>query len=206
MASQAQEVTLLFKKNFGVADTQDANAVSQESIPSRTRIIPSVQIFGQPIPTTTPSDFIKDNSYSSVFGQRYTSASYPYITYYSSITMSSINLYESYWYSQASLANPAVNILANAIPNTYGIGGYTVNVYDSTRTPILAGGTYPWTFDVDGGILKFYNNLTSANAPPTITFYRYEGTFGIPSSFFNLSTATVNLSTLQFVERDQVDS
>jgi len=119
MASQAQQVILLFKKNFGVADTQDANAVSQESIPSRPRIIPSIQIFGQPIPTTTPSDFIKDNSYSSVFGQRYTSASYPYITYYSSITMSSINLYESYWYSQASLVNPAVNILANAIPNSY---------------------------------------------------------------------------------------
>ena len=59
MASQAQQVTLLFKKNFGVADTQFANAVSQESIPSRPRIIPSVQIFGQPIPTTTPTDFIK---------------------------------------------------------------------------------------------------------------------------------------------------
>ena len=83
MASQAQQVTLLFKKNFGVANTQDANSVSQESIPSRTRIIPSVQIFGQPIPTTTPTDFIKDNSYTSAFGQRYTSQSYPYITYYS---------------------------------------------------------------------------------------------------------------------------
>ena len=32
--SQAQQITLLYKKNFGVTDTQGAAAVSQESITS----------------------------------------------------------------------------------------------------------------------------------------------------------------------------
>ena len=50
MASESQQTTLLFKKNFGIADTKDTNTVSQEAVASRTRIIPSQQIFSQDIP------------------------------------------------------------------------------------------------------------------------------------------------------------
>ena len=204
MASQSQEVTLLFKKNFGVADTQDANAVSQESIASRTRVIPSQQIFSQAIPTTKPTDFVKDGTFNAANGQRYYSQANPYIIYYSSIKLGAINLYESYWYTAATLANPGANILSSAIPTTYGDGSYTVNVYDCNAVPLLAGGSYPWTFDPDGGILKFYTNLTSANAPPTVTYYRYEGTFGLTatttSNYLTLSSGNLFVSSLNLID------
>ena len=203
MASDSQKITLLYKKNFGVTDTQGTAAVSQESITSRARIIPSIQIFQQPIPTTLPTDFTRDFSFTK--GQRWTSATYPHIVKYVNVTLKHINLFESYWFTDATLANPELNILTSAIPASYGAGFYQTIVYDSAGNPLSAAGTYPWVFDVDGGVLKFFTNLTSGNAPPTISFYRYEGTFGFPaatsatiSSYTNLYTSTLQLSTLIF--------
>ena len=191
MASDSQKITLLYKKNFGVTDTQGTAAVSQESITSRARIIPSIQIFQQPIPTALPTDFTRDFSFTK--GQRWTSASYPHIVKYINVTLKHINLYESYWFTDATLANPDLNILTSAIPASYGAGFYQTIVYDSAGNPLGAAGTYPWVFDVDGGVLKFFTNLIAGNAPPTISFYRYEGTFGLSaataatiSSFTNL--------------------
>jgi hypothetical protein len=181
MASQQQEVTLLYKKNFGVADTQDSKAVVQESIPSRPRIIAAQQILAQPIPISAPIDLQKDTSFASSNGERWTSVTTPYIVYYSSIRLAAINLYESYWFQGATLATPSANILSSAIPTTYGDGTYTVNVYDCNAIPLLAGGTYPWTFDADGGILKFYSFLNAFNSPPRVSFYRYEGIYGFSS-------------------------
>jgi hypothetical protein len=204
MASQSQQVTLLFKKNFGVGDTQDAAAVSQESIAARPRIIPSQQIFSQAIPTTKPTDFVKDGTFNATNGQRYYSQANPHIVYYSSIKLGAINLFESYWYTAATLANPGANILSSAVPTTYGDGSYTINVYDCNAVPLLAGGTYPWTFDPDGGVLKFYTNLTSANAPPTVTYYRYEGTFGLTattsSNYLTLSSGNLFVSSLNLID------
>ena len=200
MATTTQQLTLLYKKNFGVADTKDTNTVSQEGISSRPRIIPSLQVLQQAIPVTVPSDFVKDNSFSALKGQRYTSASYPYIVYYSSIALTHINLYESYWFTDATTANPELNILTTAIPTTYGAGLYATVVYDSGGNPLGANGTYPWVFDTEGGILKFFNYLTSGNAPPKITFYRYEGTFGVPTTFAQLFTSTLQTSTLQLID------
>ena len=91
MASDSQKITLLYKKNFGVTDTQGTAAVSQESITSRARIIPSIQIFQQPIPTALPTDFTRDFSFTK--GQRWTSASYPHIVKYINFTLKHINLY-----------------------------------------------------------------------------------------------------------------
>ena len=203
MASDSQKITLLYKKNFGVTDTQGTAAVSQESITSRARIIPSIQIFQQPIPTALPTDFTRDFSFTK--GQRWTSATYPHIVKYLNVTLKHINLFESYWFTDATLANPELNILTSAIPASYGAGFYQIIVYDSAGNPLSAAGTYPWVFDVDGGVLKFFTNLTSGNAPPTISFYRYEGTFGLSaataatiSSFTNLYASTVQLSTLIF--------
>ena len=200
MASDSQKITLLYKKNFGVTDTQGTAAVSQESITSRARIIPSIQILQQPIPTALPTDFTRDLSFTK--GQRWTSASYPYIVKYVNVTLKHINLYESYWFTDATAANPELNILTSAIPASYGAGFYQTIVYDSAGNPLSAAGTYPWVFDVDGGVLKFFNNLTAVNAPPTISFYRYEGTFGLSaatlSSFTNLYASTLQLSTLVF--------
>ena len=179
MASQSQQTTLLFKKNFGVADTKDTNTLSQEAVASRTRIIPSQQIFSQDIPTTVPTDLVKDISFPSIKGQRWYSAANNYIVYYSSIRLSSLVSQESYWYAGATAATPTANILSSAIPNTYGDGTYVYSVNDVNGNPLAAGGTYPWTFDVDGGILKFYATLALASDPPKIQFYRYEGTFGL---------------------------
>jgi len=203
MASDSQKITLLYKKNFGVTDSQTTAAVSQESITSRARIIPSIQIFQQSIPTNLPTDFVRDFSFTK--GQRWTSAAYPYIVKYVTVTLKHINLYESYWFTDATAANPELNILTSAIPASYGAGFYQTIVYDSAGNPLSAGGTYPWVFDVDGGVLKFFNNLTAGNAPPTISFYRYEGTFGLSaataatiSSYTNLYTSTLQISTLLF--------
>ena len=182
MASESQQTTLLFKKNFGIADTKDTNTVSQEAVASRTRIIPSQQIFSQDIPTTVPTDLVKDVSFPSIKGQRWYSAANNYIVYYSSIRLSSLVSQESYWYAGATAVTPNSNILSSAIPNTYGDGTYVYSVNDVNGNPLAAGGTYPWTFDVDGGILKFYATLALASDPPKIQFYRYEGTFGLGAS------------------------
>ena len=129
MASDSQKITLLYKKNFGVTDTQGTAAVSQESITSRARIIPSIQIFQQSIPTALPTDFVRDFSFTK--GQRWTSATYPHIVKYLNVTLKHINLFESYWFTDATLANPELNILTSAIPPSYGAGFYQTIVYDS---------------------------------------------------------------------------
>jgi hypothetical protein len=122
----------------------------------------------------------------------------PYIVHYTNIALGNngTNLYESYWYINANRANPELNILSSAIPSAYGTGFYTISVYDSGGNVLTANGGYPWVLDTDAGILKFFTMLTSANSPPKISFYRYEGRFGLPSSFTNLYASTINISSI----------
>jgi hypothetical protein len=68
------------------------------------------------------------------------------------------------------------------IPTNYDpAGSYQINVFDYNGTTILStSSSHPWVYDTDAGYLTFFH-VTPWVEPaqiPSISFWRYEGTFG----------------------------
>jgi hypothetical protein len=86
-------------------------------------------------------------------------------------------------------------LLVDAIPFNWGTGtGYNYDIRDSTSTQITFG-TNDWIIDTEAGILSF-NSSVPSNMPPTISFYRYSGAKGLPSTgYFILSGQNVGLGS-----------
>jgi hypothetical protein len=94
-----------------------------------------------------------------------------------------------YRYNQT---NAQTNLLTNVIPSNFDVAGsYNVFVYDSNGSTILSSDpSNPWIYDPDAGYLTFYGASTLTNSPPSMTFYRYEGSFGIDAYIPSDSSAT----------------
>ena len=100
--------------------------------------------------------------------------------------------------------NDGNSLLKYAIPfnhNPYSDSrSYTYTLYKNDETTIINYGDGEWIFDVDSGIITFYDyaNITSVNSslPPKITFYKYSGTKGIDvSSITSSHIGTLTLGT-----------
>lgn len=200
MTTMDVRLDILFKKYLGVPDANPNQDSSTELGISKPSVIPSLQIYAQTIPATAPTDLVIDSTFVPVTGggTRKTSTLYPYIAFYTDLklvdaTASLLNT--SFVYSKTQSAN----ILCRAIPtnydsvrNTYGI---PFNVKDKNGTIIPSNSTTdPWIFDSDSGVLTFTKyaydtGYKMTNYPPKISFFRYEGTIGMPS--VDLEHATV---------------
>jgi hypothetical protein len=131
----------------------------------------------QPIPTTAPTDMTLSTGYNGN-GTKKVSTAYPYIEQYTNLTLATTNNLGFYDASR-NISDPiATNKLINAIPFNYDVnGGYAVKVYNASGVEIPSNSpSTPWYFDVASGYLTFYNLLTAFT--PTITYWRYNGTFG----------------------------
>ena len=189
------KLDLLYKKFIGVPLSNPSGAAASEAAgSSKSKIIPSLQIFSQSIPSTAPSDlsnvtFTPTNS----GGTKQISSGNIHIAKYTQLGLAEVQPQISYRY-----ANPSVstNLTSPAIPGNYDVAGstYAITLYGNDGTTVINPSTYPWVFDTDSGYVSFIdpaNLLPTALAPPKITFWRYEGTFGLGTSSGGSSSGAV---------------
>ena len=186
--SDQEKVNYLFKKSIGLGNTQIAGEYTSENPNASRWSIYSSQMFQQYIPTSAPTDLQSNRTSDPNILYKSNSIQYPYIAKYSILTTQaftgSSNAYKSdylkngiseqldptgkYAYKLFATSNGNCNILYEVL-NTNG----------------------QWVGDPDSGIVTFYNyeNISlisgytlSANRPPVMTFYRYEGAIG-PNTF-----------------------
>ena len=160
MATSAQQLEILFKKYFGVVDAYPGSSVGAEPpVSARPRVIPSLQVFSQAIPSSAPNDLSTDGTFTN--GVRKTSTLYPHIVQYQNVTLASVKTGVSYRYSGTDLSNPGTtNILSNAVPSNFDpVGTYQISVYVNGVPVLSSDATYPWVFDIDAGYLTFFGGV-----------------------------------------------
>lgn len=179
--------------------------------------IPS-QVFSSNISTTAP-DIITDPSNNPIdvsgteIGRRYTTHD-PNIFYYQiqlnyNVSLSAYTTYngDPNNYVIIDASGLSTSYSTHVIPNNYGDGTYTINVYkgepnlDNKNDNLIDQKNYPYIFDPASGWLSFTlnqydtnNGNTSAN--PWISYFRYEGAFGGGGggdSYFTANGTTVSL-------------
>lgn len=181
MASDADKIELLYKKNLGEPYAYPTAPYYAEGYSkSRPRIFPTRQIFRLSIPDKSPvSSLIVDTSYILNGGVRKISSTNPHLIYYENILLKHVSPFRTYWYTEATDANPEKNILSNAIPANYDPGmSYKVYVYFDTTSIAIDDSTYPWIFDYDGGYITFLSKIPT-NVSVRVSFWRYEGPMGL---------------------------
>jgi len=192
---------ILYKKfALGVPDANPNKDAAAEAGLNRPSVIPSLQILTNTIPATAPTDLSAANfTPANSGGTKQVSTTYSYIAKYTQLklkdaTSSKLGVSFAYSTTQAS------NLCTYAIPFNYDLvtATYAITVYDSLGTVIASNdATNPWVFDPDAGVLTFTSTVTNyklTNAPPSITFWRYEGQLG-----FSIPPSGVDLSANQIV-------
>lgn len=188
--TDAEKVNYLFKKALGVPNTQiEGEYYSENPRPSRWTIYRN-QMFQQEVPTTPPIDLeevIIEGGDPAILSKE-KSIQYPYIVKYK------VRLEPSFVGSRNAYTSQYLN---NAIYETldpYGNYAYTLFATNNGNTNDLFNvlkGNGQWVADPDSGIVTFYSlennrmppeySITAEN-PPVMIFYRYEGVIG-PNTF-----------------------
>lgn len=191
---------LLYKKYLGVGDAfGPTTGYANEGLGAARPNVLASQVWSINIPTTAPpipsvdaTVWTKDNSWSYAGSERWQynslvdSTGSKVLTYYTKVPLAGQNLKPgaSYWFTAADATNnPSLNILRNAVPFNYDpAGGYTPKVYvgGSTTNTTSYDTEHPWNFDPDAGFLTFWIPWPAATTA-TMTFWRYEGPFGVGS-------------------------
>lgn len=181
--SLEEKIDTLFKREYNLSSTGIDKEYYQEDFTysGKKLILPS-QIWSDDIPDTAPAMQYTDAA--AIIGGTNpipgvtNPVDYSYIKRYLTKEMVNIGYAENSFY---------LSELKNSIPFTYDSGKtYKGNLYRNDGTTEVpfgpSGGS--WIIDHNTGILTFHDfaNVSSfinkAN-PPKITFYRYEGTFGL---------------------------
>lgn len=202
IASNKQD--FLYKKNLGVVNSQGP-AISYQSETAgnaRPRIISNLQLFSQPIPQNAPTDLgaamfvnldgtiLGFTDFSGLaLGSIRTSVTYPYIQYVDKLKLSPASKYAYYFNNPGVSTN--INLLSNAIPYNYNPSN-TTWAYTVTSTNYPGGNVDPslYIVDTDAGYLYFVNTTDwTPYGTPYISFYRYNGTIGIPTNIGNFAGA-----------------
>ena len=185
------KLDFLFKKTLGAPAALGTTftAPAEAGGSSKPKIIKNL-VINQEIPTTAPSTDLSMVDISSVYiptgsnntaDTKYISTTYPYIAKYTLRLKSSTAGFSYYYNDPAS----GLNLLESAIPFNYDpFSSYAYEVkLDDVVVPgsgIDTAGTKSWILDTDAGYLYFPNK--DAGTPViTITFWRYEGTYGVGS-------------------------
>ena len=192
----------LIKKFLGTANSNRTLAANQEFNVSAYPFIISSQIASQTIPvnvtvpsySSSPSSFSNGTTVPLVYAgeihgsmpKKYNWTSYPHLVYYSQIVLKymSTNTGNTKAFSHASTI--PTTVLNNVIPPylpTDGQSTYAITVeYWNGAWNTLVSNYY--LFDRDVGVLTIYGSdstvdyVTELN-PPRISYWRYEGTFGL---------------------------
>ena len=205
--SDAQKLEILYNKSFGLATSLPSGQLSAlPGTSANNKIIPALQIFSQEIPSTAPIDLVPDLSFNQIIdplgtayeSRKYNSTAYPWIVKYQYVQLASEQYRRSY---NGSISGNSGNLLSQTIPFNYDpAGSYGINVYAFSGSSTVAGNftqdnsTMPWYYDKDAGFITFYGNAsdrdTFLSKNPLMTFWRYEGEFGLGSSTVGATGST----------------
>ena len=204
---------LLYKKFLGTPNGIPGTSYVGELGSARTNLFAQTQLFSQPIPQIAPesTDFIVSGYVTLVGGKTTivqtepssgklgtikTSKSYPWLQKIEYLQLQQATPFSYYFNNPVS----SINLLQNIIPFNYDLGGsYNYALYKSGSNPSTQASLLPsnppnWFIDSDAGYLYF---PTAANdwsnffygLFPVISFYRYNGTMGIPTNLGNFAGA-----------------
>lgn len=178
MLTQAQEISNVFKKLLGVAETNTNKQFFEEPFQSSIIVQPSMIWYdaGQiplPAPSITPvSQVDPATGLTLAYGDS------GVVRYYLWVPLQAVPG------SPNAFHHPC---LRNAIPFNFDASGSYVYRLRNSNNFDIAFGSQDWLIDPVAGTLLFYgSNLSSlgisAANPPLLTFYRYIGRLGIPES------------------------
>ena len=205
---------LLYKKFLGTPAGNPGISYVGELGSARTNLFAQTQLYSQPIPQIAPesTDFIvsgyvtlvggkttivqTDPGSTTRLGTIKTSKSYPWLQKIEYLQLQQATPFSYYFNNPVS----SINLLQNIIPFNYDLGGsYNYALYKSGSNPSTQASLLPsnppnWFIDSDAGYLYFPTaaNDWSTNFPgvfPVISFYRYNGTMGIPTNLGNFAGA-----------------
>ena len=195
--SLEEKIDILFKSSYDLSSTGIDKEYYQEDFVNAERkfILPS-QIWSDDIPSSAP--VMQYTDAQAVIGSTNpipgvtTPIDYSYIKRYLKLEMKNVG------YAENSFI---LSELKNSIPFTHDSGGtYKGELYrndGTTKVPFgPAGGN--WFVDHNTGILTFHDfdtvsSYINAANPPVITFYRYEGTFGLTQGVTNAPITITNI-------------
>lgn len=213
MATQ-DKTELLYKKFLGTPAGNPGISYVGELGSARTNLFAQTQLFSQPIPQIAPesTDFIvsgyvtlvggkttivqTDPGSTTRLGTIKTSKSYPWLQKIEYLQLQQATPFSYYFNNPVS----SINLLQNIIPFNYDLGGsYNYALYKSGTDPSTQASLLPsnppnWFIDSDAGYLYFptaandWSNFFSGLFP-VISFYRYNGTMGIPTNLGNFAGA-----------------
>ena len=193
-----EKVSLLFKKNFGKPSTRsDIQFFQEPDFSSYSKVFTS-QIWkdSASIPATVPSalenattDDNGNNITGSIIGK-----SSGVIRRFEKVLLEHVSGSNNQAYTAYDGSGNV--LLKNTIPfNFDASGSYLYTLYDNSMN-VINFGDGEWVLDIESGILTFYHisDLPGVNSsnPPYISFYRYDGTFGIGSSSSSDSLSSNN--------------
>jgi hypothetical protein len=182
-----------YKKVLGVAYEYPGYSAATETVSSLPFIFNN-QIMSSNVPSTAPTiNTYYETSFSSG-GFKY-GTSDPNIFYYSQLGLpNSIN---NQGYAFVYSTTQSENLTTQSIPSTYDsiTSTYAISVYsysNQTYTLLASDGPNAWIFDTATGCLTFINQSFPGypGSYPYISFYRYEGDFGVSSDTTDASGNT----------------
>lgn len=184
-----EKIDILFKKDYGLSSTGIDKEYYQEDFTNGQRqYITPDQIMSDGIPETAPN-FQYTDTQAELGGTNpipgvTTPVDYSFIKKYLKKTMEPVG------YSENSFI---LSELKNSVPFTFDSGGtYQGILYRNDGSTIIpfgySGGS--WFIDHNTGILTFHDydqvsSFVNPDNPPVITFFRYEGTFGLTQGITN---------------------
>ena len=204
---------LLYKKFLGTPAGNPGISYVGELGSARTNLFAQTQLFSQPIPQIAPesTDFIVSGYVTLVGGKTTivqtepssgklgtikTSKSYPWLQKIEYLQLQQATPFSYYFNNPVS----SINLLQNIIPFNYDLGGsYNYALYKSGSDPSTQASLLPsnppyWFIDSDAGYLYFPTSSNDwktyfSTLLPLISFYRYNGTMGIPTNLGNFAGA-----------------
>jgi hypothetical protein len=204
---------LLYKKFLGTPAGNPGIAYVGELGSARTNLFAQTQLYSQPIPQIAPesADFIVSGYVTLVGGKTTivqtepssgnlgtikTSKSYPWLQKIEYLQLQQATPFSYYFNNPVS----SINLLQNIIPFNYDLGGsYNYALYKSGSDPLTQASLLPsnppnWFIDSDAGYLYFPTSPNDwktyfSTLLPLISFYRYNGTMGIPTNLGNFAGA-----------------
>jgi hypothetical protein len=199
----------LFKKNLGIVDSQPGASYSIESSGNAKTKLFSSQLFSQIVPLNIPTDFTSPIQYVNAngtlsntnnglgLGTVQSSISYPYIQKVTGLKLENIVNINTYRFNDPSTSGN-INLLQNAIPFNYNPDfskSYTYTLYAEKGSPYSGSVSNPiavskYIIDTDAGYLYIVaGDWSSTFGTCFVSFYRYNGTIGIPTNIGNFAGA-----------------
>ena len=193
-----EKVSLLFKKNFGKPSTRSDIQFFQEPDFSSYSKVYTSQIWkdSSSIPATVPTaleNATTDDNGSNISGSIIGKSS-GVIRRFEKVLLQHVSGSNNQAYTAYDGSGNV--LLKNTIPfNFDASGSYLYTLYDNSLN-VINFGDGEWVLDPESGILTFYHisDLPGVNSsnPPYISFYRYDGTFGVGSSGSSNSLSSSN--------------